>query len=145
MKNGMFTMESIVMNLTGCDREIANTVVNAILDADEKQNEALFITGADEKQNKMPFITEMRTMLDAEFARADGVYIGVDLSNSGDYSNSGVAAGGTIICAAVTGGGIGAGVAGGVAAYGGGSIFNSKEVEELYAKLENGKIEKEKK
>lgn len=38
MANGMTTMETMVMNLTGCERQIANTVVNSILDEDYKQN-----------------------------------------------------------------------------------------------------------
>ena len=34
----MTQMENIVMNLTGCDRQIANTVVNTILAEDRKAN-----------------------------------------------------------------------------------------------------------
>ena len=34
----MTKMENIVMNLTGCDRQIANTVVNTILEEDAKAN-----------------------------------------------------------------------------------------------------------
>ena len=34
----MKQMENIVMNLTGCDRQIANTVVNTILEEDKKAN-----------------------------------------------------------------------------------------------------------
>ena len=36
----MTQMENIVMNLTGCDRQIANTVVNTILEEDAKANAA---------------------------------------------------------------------------------------------------------
>ena len=32
----MTKMEDIVMNLTGCHRQIANTIVNTILDEDRK-------------------------------------------------------------------------------------------------------------
>lgn len=35
----MTKMENIVMNLTGCDRQIANTVVNTILEEDAKAND----------------------------------------------------------------------------------------------------------
>lgn len=34
----MTQMENIVMNLTGCDRQIANTVVNTIIEEDRKAN-----------------------------------------------------------------------------------------------------------
>ena len=34
----MTKMENIVMNLTGCDRQIANTIVNTILEEDAKAN-----------------------------------------------------------------------------------------------------------
>lgn len=34
----MTKMENIVMNLTGCPRQIANTVVNAILEEDMRSN-----------------------------------------------------------------------------------------------------------
>lgn len=34
----MTKMETIVMNLTGCPRQIANTVVNAILEEDMRSN-----------------------------------------------------------------------------------------------------------
>jgi hypothetical protein len=34
----MTKMENIVMNLTGCQRQIANTVVNAILEEDMRSN-----------------------------------------------------------------------------------------------------------
>ena len=34
----MTQMENIVMNLTGCDRQIANTIVNTILEEDAKVN-----------------------------------------------------------------------------------------------------------
>lgn len=34
----MTQMENIVMNLTGCDRQIANTVVNIIFKEDAKAN-----------------------------------------------------------------------------------------------------------
>ena len=34
----MTEMENIVMNLTGCDRQIANTVVNTILEEEVKAN-----------------------------------------------------------------------------------------------------------
>lgn len=33
----MTQMENIVMNITGCNREIANTVVNAICDEIDRQ------------------------------------------------------------------------------------------------------------
>lgn len=33
-KNLMTDMETVVMNLTGCSRQIANTVANTILDMD---------------------------------------------------------------------------------------------------------------
>ena len=36
--NPMTKMETIVMNLTGCDRQIANTVVNSILEEDMRSN-----------------------------------------------------------------------------------------------------------
>ena len=36
--NPMTKMETIVMNLTGCDRQIANTVVNSILEEDMRGN-----------------------------------------------------------------------------------------------------------
>lgn len=34
----MTQMENIVINLTGCDRQIANTIVNTILEEDAKAN-----------------------------------------------------------------------------------------------------------
>lgn len=34
----MSKMENIVMNLTGCERQIANTVINTILEEDRKAN-----------------------------------------------------------------------------------------------------------
>ena len=34
----MTKMENIVMNLTGCERQIANTVINTILEEDAKEN-----------------------------------------------------------------------------------------------------------
>ena len=36
--NPMTKMETIVMNLTGCPRQIANTVVNAILEEDMRSD-----------------------------------------------------------------------------------------------------------
>lgn len=36
--NPMTKMETIVMNLTGCSRQIANTVVNSILEEDMRSN-----------------------------------------------------------------------------------------------------------
>lgn len=32
----MTQMENIVINLTGCDRQIANTIINTILEEDRK-------------------------------------------------------------------------------------------------------------
>lgn len=34
----MTEMENVVINWTGCNREIANTIVNQILDIDERTN-----------------------------------------------------------------------------------------------------------
>lgn len=45
----MTKMEDIVMNLTGCHRQIANTVVNTILDEDRK---ATFEAAKEAKDDK---------------------------------------------------------------------------------------------
>lgn len=42
MNNGMF-MENMVMNFTGCDLQMAKTVIEFILSADKKQNESPFV------------------------------------------------------------------------------------------------------